>query len=423
MSGQNSHWIFTRFLLFITTNPTTILVMIMMMFIRPVINNNDSIIWRATVATGNATDAGTNGQIYLTFKGTVNSSNVHMRSMNGALFQRGQVDVFTIYTDYIGKLVELTIFHGEFSSTNTYLKWQLDYFLLLDLNTSTEYSFYYGNYIPENANSYGFVTLQPDTVRHLANRTNVSSSVDPSVFPSLLSFDSTTIYSMDSSSVFSDVDTSIFVSENSMTGLTSTMQTAFNVFATILTPDSTLLSTPSIPLPSSKAFSSLLESSPTKDASAMDILFPTSDVSFTIDAKTLITATSLPDSATLALTGILENGGRFSPDSTLCTTPIVSSYACLITEMASAGGGLSSRMVSVSRELTVDKKQLSVYKRKKSSAPDDRNSAKAIGFVTLLVLAFPVAYIILTDLSNYRKFLPRNELKRISTKKKQIENI
>ncbi|CAE1166293.1 unnamed protein product [Acanthosepion pharaonis] len=155
----------------------------------------------------------------------------------------------------------------------------------------------------------------------------------------------------------------------------------------------------------------------------MDILFPTSEVSFTIDAKALITATSLPDSVTLAFTGILENGGRFSPDSTLCTTPIVSSCACLTTEMASAGGDLSSRMVSVSRELTVDKKQLSVYKRKRSSAPDDRNSAKAIGFVALLVLAFPVAYIILTDLSNYRKFLPGNELKRISTKEKQIENV
>lgn len=422
MSGQNGHWIFARFLLFITT--PTILV-IMMMFIRPVVNNNDSIIWRATVATGNATDAGTNGKIYLTLKGTVNSSNIRMRSMNGVLFQRGQVDVFTIYTDYIGQLVELTIIHSEFSSTNTYLKWQLDYFLLLDLNTSTEYGFHYGNYIPENANSYGFVTLQPDTVRNLTNRTNVSSSVDPSVFStqSLLSFDSTTIYSLDSSSVFSDIDTSIFISENSMTGLTSTMQTAFNVFSSILKPDSILLSTPSTPLPSSKAFSSLLESSPRKDASAMDILFPTSEVSFTIDAKALFTATSPPDSATLALTGILENEGRFSPDSTLCTTPIVSSYACLITEMASAEGDLSSRMISVSRELTVDKKQLSVYKRKKSSAPDDRNSAKAIGFVALLVLAFPVAYIILTDLSNYRKFLPRNELKRISTKEKQIENV
>lgn len=50
------------------------------------------------------------------------------------------------------------------------------------------------------------------------------------------------------------------------------------------------------------------------------------------------------------------------------------------------------------KKLKVKKKELSKYKRSKTSAPDDRTSSRVIGSVAIVILVVPFGLIILSDI-------------------------
>lgn len=116
--------------------------------------------WQLTIITGNSTDAGTNGTVYLTLEGTKGTWDLDIMS-GGKLFQRNQVDVFSWLMPDIGALKQVELIHVEFI-LHHYQNWWLKSMVLLDTSAAVEYLFNFNGYIPENQFHYGEVTLVPD---------------------------------------------------------------------------------------------------------------------------------------------------------------------------------------------------------------------------------------------------------------------
>ncbi|CAI9739220.1 hybrid signal transduction histidine kinase L-like [Octopus vulgaris] len=116
--------------------------------------------WQLTITTGNSTDAGTNGTIYLKLNGTKGVWNLDITA-GDELFQRNQVDVFSWSMPDIGVLKEVELIHVEFD-VHLYQSWWLESMMLLDKSAAVEYWFKFNGYIPENQFHYGEVILVPD---------------------------------------------------------------------------------------------------------------------------------------------------------------------------------------------------------------------------------------------------------------------
>lgn len=63
------------------------------------------------------------------------------------------------------------------------------------------------------------------------------------------------------------------------------------------------------------------------------------------------------------------------------------------------------QLKELKKELTIEKKKTSRYIRKKISVPDNRVSAKATGYIGIVLLICPFAAIIAADLSRFINFL------------------
>lgn len=63
------------------------------------------------------------------------------------------------------------------------------------------------------------------------------------------------------------------------------------------------------------------------------------------------------------------------------------------------------QLKELKKELTIEKKKTSRYIRKKISVPDNRVSAKATGYIGIVLLICPFAAILAADLSRFINFL------------------
>lgn len=78
---------------------------------------------------------------------------------------------------------------------------------------------------------------------------------------------------------------------------------------------------------------------------------------------------------------------------------------------------LHDEIEAMKKELTVKKKTLSKYIRTITSAPDDRTSSESMGFVSIVCIIVPFAFIIMTDILNiYLHFCkaPENNIRFVS---------
>lgn len=79
--------------------------------------------------------------------------------------------------------------------------------------------------------------------------------------------------------------------------------------------------------------------------------------------------------------------------------------SCTLTLSSSSitNAELQAKIEQIKTELTVDKKKTSSYKRKLTSAPDNRVSARSIGYVGVIILSIVVGLLVCIDISTLAK--------------------
>lgn len=79
--------------------------------------------------------------------------------------------------------------------------------------------------------------------------------------------------------------------------------------------------------------------------------------------------------------------------------------SCTLTLSSSSitNAELQAKIEQIKTELTVDKKETSSYKRKLTSAPDNRVSAQSIGYVGVIILSIVVGLLVCIDIPTLAK--------------------
>ncbi|CAI9737072.1 uro-adherence factor A-like [Octopus vulgaris] len=413
--------------------------------------------WRLEVHTGTLDHSKTDGNVYFQLVGDVQRSQEFNLDGPGNDFEQGAVNVFQLQTPYLGQLRSVKV--SYWSSDGWYLM------ILKNLITNGTCTFEYNDWFThtfswsainldcayvlrsssslrttsrtrEMTSSLRLKTVQPSPTYFYhtsTSRTLIESSkqrleaakTSTKLHPSSSSMNEhqTVTASEDPKRSLGDnPDISLTTSQAMQVTSLSSMNEHQSVTASEKSKRS-LADIPVISLTTSQAMQ--VTSEPEMSQTSTPPLFTTETSSNTLDPVQVEQTTTGLDpilsSAYVFSTNSISESFSYTPVSSTqefvssskqCIpvqviengTPSKENSSCVCRVMNSSSLSKEAKIKQLIKELTVDPKSLSKYKRKKISAPDHRVSAQAIGYVGVVTLVAPFALLVILDLMTFMKY-------------------
>ncbi|XP_036367013.1 uncharacterized protein LOC118767087 [Octopus sinensis] len=368
--------------------------------------------WRLEVRTGTLDHSKTDGNVYFQLVGDVQRSQEFNLDGPGNDFEQGAVNVFQLQTPYLGQLRSVKV--SYWSSDG----WYLVKMILKNLITNGTCTFEYNGWFTQTfswsaINLDCAYVLRSSSSLHTTSRTREMTSslrlktVQPS--PTYFYHTSTSRTLIESSKQrleAAKTSTKLHPSSSSMNEHQTVTASedpkrslADNPDISLTTSQAMQTSTP--PLFTAETSSNTLDPVQVEQTTtgldpilSSAYVFSTNSISESFSYTPVSSTQEFVSSSKQCIpVQVIENG-----------TPSKENSSCVCRVMNSSSLSKEAKIKQLIKELTVDPKSLSKYKRKKISAPDHRVSAQAIGYVGVVTLVAPFALLVILDLMTFMKY-------------------
>ncbi|XP_052830780.1 uro-adherence factor A [Octopus bimaculoides] len=390
---------------------------LMCIFCSPVLSTEK---WSLAVNTGTHADAKTDGNVYFQLQGDIQDSQLYNLDGPGNDFENGETNVFQLETPFLGHLQFVKM------SYKSQDKWFLEKMILTNLITNGICRFQFNNWFPESY-SWNASDLECASVLRSSSSSVMTSrtiELTSSLGLQMVQTSPTYFYQTSRTLIESSGQKSQAILHPSTELHPSPSMNEHQTLTASEELKRSFAHNPVISLTASQDMQ--ITSEPDMSQTSRPLLFTTETStnplgSFQVEQTTTRLGGILSSAYVLSTNRISESFSHTPVSSTqelvssskLCIpwiqviengAPSMENSSCVCRLMNSSSLSKEAKIRQLIKELTVDPKSLSKYKRKKISAPDHRVSAQAIGYVGVVTLVAPFALIVILDLMTFTKY-------------------